>query len=81
MRSTLRLLKSLFLADVFSSRVVVESQGGRMLGSAIAATDDNFSPATASACVKGDAAVAVKQLPANMIGSDVQSFFREVEPL
>jgi anti-sigma B factor antagonist len=81
MRSMLRLRKSLFLPDVFSLRVIVESQGERVLGSAIAATEDSFSPATTSARVKGDAAVAVKQLPANMIRSDVQSFFREVAPL
>lgn len=80
MRSMLRLLKSVFVANVFILEPAEIHTAGA-LGSAIATTDDSFSTATASAYVKGNVAVAVKQLPANMIRSDAQTFFREVEPL
>ncbi|MFY9905398.1 MAG: STAS domain-containing protein [Terriglobales bacterium] len=80
MRSTLRLLKSVFLPDVFSLEAAA-IEGASVPVSSIPATDDNFSSLSASACVSCDAAVAVKQLPVSMIQGAARNFLREVEPL
>lgn len=79
MRATLRLLKSVFMAHVFSWEVAA-IEGAGVPVSAIRDGDDSFSGLAASAYVKSDAGIAVKQLPANMIRSDARNFFREVEP-
>ncbi|MGA7634632.1 MAG: STAS domain-containing protein, partial [Terriglobales bacterium] len=79
MRATLRLLKSVFLANAFSLEAAA-IPGSSAAKSMVAATDDVFSPVAVSS-VKCAAAVAVRQLPANMIRSDAENFFREVEPL
>jgi anti-sigma B factor antagonist len=80
MRATLRLLKSVFLANAFSLEAAV-IPGSSAAKSMVAATDDVFSPVAALSSVERAAAVAVKQLPANMIRSAAENFFREVEPL
>ena len=79
MRATLRLLKSVFLTNAFSLEAGT-IQGAGMAVSAMPTADENFSPLTAWACRKCDAAVTVRQLPANMVRRDAQDFFREVEP-
>ena len=80
MRATLRLLKSVFLGNVFSLEAAAIPDSG-VPGGMVAATEDSFFPAPASACIEWDAAVAVKQMPANMILGDAQTFVREVELL
>ena len=80
MRATLRLLKSVFMARVFSWEAAA-IQGAGMAVSAIPADDDSFSAQTALACIECDAGVAVKHLPARMIRSDAENFFREVDPI
>jgi anti-sigma B factor antagonist len=80
MGATLRLLKSVFMTNVFSLEAAA-IPGSGVPGGLVAATEDIYSPAAASDCVKWSASVAVKQWPANMILRDAQSFVREVELL
>ncbi|HSZ60582.1 MAG TPA: STAS domain-containing protein [Terriglobales bacterium] len=77
MRATLRLLKSLFMTNVFSWEAAA-TLGPSLTGGTIAATEDIFSPGAADS-VNWVPSVAVKELPADMIRDDAQKFLREVE--